>query len=225
MLVSVFEALLQPPDVDQLVRFWDSVAHEIWFREHPLRSWVLSHKTQALPIGLWGDDAPLRKCGPRQVRRLHFFSPFCDKASNLSKSLGGLCPKVFVAPPVCRRDDTQDSRVKGFRAESSASAMSLFPACPCCKFVAATVSEAMRHECPVSPTLTEFTCLEARICGSAGAAEAVTALAGIAGVPAPAEAAAVPASAETTKPATAALASEETTNQESLVCQCVMYLQ
>ena len=83
----------------------------------------------------------------------------------------------------------------------------------------------MRHECPVSPTLTEFTCLEARICGSAGVAEAVTALAGIAGVPAPAEAAAVPASAETTKPAAAALASEETTNQESLVCQCVMYLQ
>lgn len=44
-------------------------------------------EAQALPVLFWGDDAPLKKCGPRQVRRLHWFSPFCTRSSDQARIL------------------------------------------------------------------------------------------------------------------------------------------
>ena len=60
---------------------------EQWFIDHPMKEWVQSNPKLALPVCFWGDEAPIKKAGPRQCRRLHWFSPFCTLGSDRSRVL------------------------------------------------------------------------------------------------------------------------------------------
>ena len=54
---------------------------------HTARDLVQNEGDKCVPVAVFGDDAPLRKAGPKQARSLIWFGVFCDLPSVQGKLL------------------------------------------------------------------------------------------------------------------------------------------
>ena len=59
----------------QLAQWWTAHREDDWFREHPMRGFILKWPHRACPYVIHGDEAPLDKRGKRCVRVLQWSSP------------------------------------------------------------------------------------------------------------------------------------------------------
>lgn len=99
-----FDKIFMPGDGSSVGRFWESVRDTEWFRNHEGRGEILNAPNMFIPFALWGDEAPLKKCGPRQVRVVLWSSIFCGLPSKEAKLLGA----VGDTADVCERVVAQE---------------------------------------------------------------------------------------------------------------------
>jgi hypothetical protein len=71
-----FREVFEPRDPKDIIEFWHRMAGENWFQAHPLRWFVEQSPELAMPVVLYGDEAPIKKRGRRLVRTM-LLEPLC----------------------------------------------------------------------------------------------------------------------------------------------------